>query len=235
MASELSLCLGIGCPIKINGKVYTLSQFTWGMLAEFEEWVRFRYWEEIDESSADLSDLQERYELLERVSIPHCEQGGIEFEDAWNSYEGVIYQTWQRFHRNHPEITLEQVGDWLEGKYGVAIMSRVLWLEKTIESKKASQEDKASLFRSVCAVLTGEPWLLSMDQIFSLTPWQTNEIYFHPRHENGDKIGQIITKEKPLSVHKMQARANRFAEECRAKGMSQAEIEKAWLKKLGIE
>ena len=112
MASELFLCLGIGCPIKIDGKIYTLSQLTWSMLARFEEWVRYRHWEEIDSADADFFDLQERYDLTESVCIPSCEQGGTDYEEAWNSHEGLIYQVWLRFNRHHPDITLDQVQTW---------------------------------------------------------------------------------------------------------------------------
>jgi hypothetical protein len=233
MASELFLSLGIGCPIRIGDKVYTLSQMNWRMMADFEEWVRYRFWSEIDLSDADDSDIQERYELTEKACLPVCEHGGEEFESAWQSYDGFIYQVWLRFNRNHPEVTLEQVQSWVKGRHGDAIVSRIAWMERTEKGTRSEGEKASTPFRSVCAILTGEPWRLSLDQISNLTPWQTNEIYFHQRYQEGDKAGQIVLPENIRTLEERQQEANEFYHEMKERGYTDEQIDAAWIKRLG--
>lgn len=81
------------------------------------------------------------------------------------------------------------------------------------------------------AFLTGEPFLLTLEEIGELTDWQIEKVYGHPRSK---KTGQV--EEKPAEAPKRMTMAQKKAQFIAlglALNQSRETLEKVWEEKHG--
>lgn len=80
-------------------------------------------------------------------------------------------------------------------------------------------------FREVCAVLVGEPYCLSMEQIAKLTDYQLYGIYCYPRDDHGRPLP---SHPDPAEVEGPVTFEQAFRHGLRQKGYDEAGIEREW-------
>jgi hypothetical protein len=83
------------------------------------------------------------------------------------------------------------------------------------------------------AALTGEPFLLTLDEIGGLTDWQIERIYGHARDKKTGQVQQV--EQAPKGRMTLAQRKAQFFTMGRALRVPQADLEKTWAEKYGSD
>lgn len=84
------------------------------------------------------------------------------------------------------------------------------------------------------AALTGEPFCLRVDEVASLTDWQIEKIYGHPRNKKTGAVEPEAATTQPVRLTYEQRRAMHYQMGA-ACGISEEKLKEAWRAKHGRE
>ena len=81
------------------------------------------------------------------------------------------------------------------------------------------------------AALSGEPFLLTLEEIGELTDWQIERVYGHPRNRKTGQVEEV--SEAPKSRMTLEQRKAQFFTMGQALRVPLEELEKTWAEKYG--
>lgn len=165
---------GMGPTIEFDGRHLEVSPLNMDMVAKLEAWVEGL----ILSAAAGKGD---RIEAMLRSQ--DYSYGSSAFEAMAATEAGIRQQLYLMLAAKQPDITIEQV-DALCASKGTIIHALVRQANETPPRRRRAGSQPLKL-ADLCAILAGEPYYLSLDQIAKLTPYQVQEVYFHERDDKG--------------------------------------------------
>jgi len=213
-------------PFEAGGVAYWLRPATWGMLGLLESLFAGDMLAKVERTRGQSGSIAYRTRLEAAVKL--IEQG--EYSEGDKGYrkqlrtgKGFARLCWMMLRDSPPHPDLARV-EQLVRDYTLELSVRVKLLNRP---GKERQSGKAVPFETLAAVLATEPCLLPLSAIADLTPYQTSDVYGHPRDEHG-QIRMPADSELDSSEGKLRALTLCLVPAWRAQGLSEEEIGRRW-------
>lgn len=105
-----------------DGREYVFSPLTIGDLEEFARYARYSHLRDVEEQTRGIPEAIRKY-LVDRAYERCAQMVGDEIRSVMKSLEGARYMFWLSLRKEHPEVTLANVGSLISPQSLEAIRS----------------------------------------------------------------------------------------------------------------